>query len=72
MSKVNGLVKRYMMSHYNMTALECVPKKLRPIIIDSGALPTIIKQMNKTRLISKTEFNSLCKHMGFSMLPKVS
>jgi len=68
MSQVTKLIKRYMMSHYNMTAIECLPKKVR-YSVDAGLLLMIKKQMSETRVISTMEFESLCKYMKFSRLP---
>ena len=68
MSQVTKLIKRYLMSHYNMTAIECIPKKVR-YVVEPGVLLMIKKQMSETRLISKSEFESLCKYMRFSRVP---
>jgi len=68
MSQVTKLIKRYLMSHYNMTAIECIPKKVR-YVVEPGVLLMIKKQMSETRLISKAEFESLCKYMRFSRVP---
>lgn len=68
MSQVTKLIKKYMMSHYNMTALECVPKRVR-YAIDAKLLREINKQMSETRLISTSEFESLCNHVKISRLP---
>ena len=57
-----------MMSHYNMTAIECIPKKVR-YVIEPGVLLMMKKQMSETRLIGTIEFESLCKHTRFSQLP---
>ncbi len=68
MSQVTKLIKRYMMSHYNMTAIECLPKKVR-YVIDDTMLKMINKQMSEVRLISTTEFESLCNHVKSSRIP---
>ncbi len=68
MSQVVKLIKRYLMSHYNMTAIECIPKKTRHVV-DKDMLKMINKQMSEVRLISTTEFESLCNHVKISRLP---
>ncbi len=67
MSQVTKLIKRYMMSHYNMTAIECIPKKSRYLVTPTLLL-MINEQMKQTRLIPKSEFDSLCNHVKFSKL----
>ena len=69
MSQVTNLIKRYMMSHYNMTVLDCLPKKVQGLVLDEGLLLIITERMKSTRLISTTEFESLCKHVKFSKIP---
>ncbi len=68
MAQVTKLIKRYLMSHYNMTAIECFPKKVRHIV-DKDMLKILNKQMSEVRLIPKSEFESLCRHVGSSGLP---
>jgi len=56
------LIKRYMMAHYNLTLLQCMPKKYHELF-DATILKEATAQMQKVRLISKREFESLCLHI---------